>query len=113
LDEAADDLGFGLGLGGAAFDVGAGGEVPAEPTGVVSGGDEGLAGDVGPDAVERDQVRGALGDERGEDGLEVVDLDGELLVAGGRSNAAPPWWPRCGTDGGRLQVGVSHERETR
>ncbi len=55
--------------------------VAAEPVGVVTGGDEELAGNVGADAVERDQVRGHRSHERSEDRVEFVQLGGELLIA--------------------------------
>ena len=55
--------------------------ITAEPFGVVTGGDEELAGDAGADTVERDQVRRDRSDERLEDRVELAEFFGELLVA--------------------------------
>src|SRR5690606_41149719 len=55
-----------------------------EPLGVVAGGDEQAAGDVGAHAEGGDQGGGDAGHERVEVGVEVADVVAELLVAAGQ-----------------------------
>ena len=73
------------------------GGVVVEAVGVVACGDEKLAGDIGADAVEGDEVGGGLGDERGQDGVEVLELGGELLLA--VSDGSQSWFGRLGRVG--------------
>ena len=52
--------------------------------GVVSGGDQQLPGGVDADAGQGDQMWGSCGDERGELGVEVIDLGLQCLPAAGQ-----------------------------
>jgi hypothetical protein len=56
-----------------------------QPVGVLSGGDQELSGDVGGDPVEGEQAGVDRGDQWFEQGVELGDLDGELLVASGEA----------------------------
>nr|WP_250558545.1 hypothetical protein [Pseudonocardia lacus] len=74
-----------------------------QPLGVVPGGDQELSGDVGSDPDQRGQGRVDLGDQRGDEGVEIVDLGGELLVAPGecaqRDEGGGGRVPGCGVVG--------------
>jgi hypothetical protein len=65
-----------------------------EPGRVVSSGDQQRTSGVGAHAVDSDQLRGGVGDQRGEQVIESCDLSGQILGFAGQLSQRLSWSPR-------------------